>query len=295
MTIKYLLNTLKIVNRVQSTVYHPILRGICNGNKMYKTDSFIPSQEVEHARNIMLKNTKYKLWNGQINNATNFIDRICSDNNTSSHAQLLSRFELIARVTEHENVNMQRFTEAIDEIEMNCDTFSDDELWQCLEIFAHASRNTAFSAARSLESLRMALGAVCAVRCTKWNLNQLFVICDIWYTIPNGHQIDFLKSAYKIFEERLNSLSPYQLVQAHFYAARHPENADNLKIFEKQFEKHYQTLSLDELGIIAISTFRSANYLSSKIISYIYQKLLSENTKQLHDLTLVALLKVCCG
>lgn len=293
MMVKYFLNSVKICIRLGC--YQRILCSFSNDSKAFSsTWKFAPSQEIEHARNIMLKTAKYKLWNGQINNPTNLIVCIYAENGTAANARLILRFESLARVTQQGDGNVQRFKETLDQVEMNCDIFSDDELTQCLEIFAHVRKNTLTSAAGSLDSLRIALGAACESRCRKWSLNQLFVVCDIWYTIPNGNQIGFLKSACERFEEHLETMSSYQLVQAHFYTARHPMSADNIKMYERLLEKHCEKMSLDELGIVAMGIFRSLNTMSPKIVSYIYQKLLKEDTRQLHDLTLTSFLKVYC-
>lgn len=241
-----------------------IFRKISNTAQILRKWEYTSSAEIEFARNVLLKHFQFK--QEQYNST------------------------LVQELFKSQDSNIfGRYNELSNNLVHNLDELSTEELIGTLSEFSHISRITH----NAWPTLRVALGDVCAKRSDQFDLNQLFLVCDIWMSMPTSFQTRFSTIVCDAMEKHVLSMSHNELVVSIFFATRLANEGSLRNIFDQRLEAFYESLTMDQLGIVALSYFRASFPMNSGIITYIYENLLTPTVIcALSDMTLVSFLKV---
>lgn len=225
-----------------------------------------PSTELMHVRRAMLQHPKYVMWK----------DSQITDSPTATQSQYVVDFADFA----------QRYSASI---ETDFVDTTDEQLIEAVKNFVYATNMSC----SQWSLMRKVLGMECAVRCERWNTEQLLLVGDIWCSMLENFQTKFSDALWNVITDHVPAMSTSQLVQAIFIAARNNEVKSRANVFDERVIALYKEMSMDELGIVALSYTRMWFVMHTDVITHIYERLLDERVLEtMHDMTLVSFLKV---
>lgn len=263
-------------------------------NKFY-TSKFSP--ENRFARDIFKARGTYILWEQLVPFAIAKNENETGDTKDISPAKALMEFERIADEAKRQSlcITSNQFIFSMLVVLRHCPRFTDDQLIRAHQIFAQVPVKPENFNKKIWQNMQKTLVSCCFKRCHNWDLEQLFLICDIWigavHDPPTAKKLVIAIS--KIFETRAGSMTPSQLVQALFVINWLQQPTPNMTVFVEALDKSIDKLSLEECGIAAMGFFRTETKVNSnELISKIYRKLLQADLKKYPDIALSMILKV---
>lgn len=284
---------LKCCHFIRSTpsIFHFPVRRIYRGRTEF-TEKFVDSKETELARKIMAKYDGYIQWPQS---------RITFDDSQQrpsprSHSAQLSNFQLIADMILQQNLSVTSdiFQMSLGDMLTNCSEFSSSELIEGIHVLKQIQPTAESTKSEMVDALWLAFSAACAAKCKDWDIQQLLYVCDLWSLTALGNRTVFAFEACRKFGDIVDELTLKQSVQALSYLSWYRKL--NVSRFEAPLASGFDELSLEELSVAALGFFRTSTSIrSSKLVQDMYAKLLNEDIGHLDDLSLVNLIKVCCG
>lgn len=260
-----------------------------HSNQNRATQHFVLSKEAQLSRRIMSRYPGYILCP---QSEISFVqDEKCS--RSSHHASLLTNFQTLADTMQQQQLNAATVGPVLKEIIMNCSEFSHHNLIEAVRLFIRSSADLQRTNDRTTKALCRALDERCAVHCKHWTIDQLLYAYDMWVTVPYANRFKFASVAGQMLASAVDELTPKQMVQVLFYLSWYRI----LKVdrFEAPLARNLAALSLDELSVAALGFARTFTEIrSNQLILDIYTRLLNKNLDEFEDLSLVAIIKVCC-
>ncbi|CAG9791947.1 unnamed protein product [Diatraea saccharalis] len=137
-----------------------------------------------------------------------------------------------------------------------------------------------------------ALDDECLNRFKQWSIDENLSFLALFYMLNVSRVSDFSQKALQRIASKAKQLSPGQLVQTMFYigvARKPPFDMHNLEV---HLEKLFAEFTLDELAIMSMGFFKSKTPIrNTELTTKIIHKII-ENSKETHEVSLAALLKV---
>lgn len=137
-----------------------------------------------------------------------------------------------------------------------------------------------------------ALDDECLNRMNKWTFEQSLTYAALFYKLNIVRLSDFMNKLLLKLAYKAKRLTLGQLVQTLFFIGIQRRPPIDMHNIEVQVNERFSEFSIDDLSIMAMGFFKSKTpirdqYLVSKTI-----KKLTENAKQVHEVSLAALLKL---
>lgn len=243
-----------------------------------------------HARNVMKERGNYMLWpecllkftteNAEAANNKKNLDQLATLKNMIEKAKS-DNLDLLAE----ENVKIIR------EVQAEMHNFSDEQL---LQILTHLLNIKPVRFKRGpIADFRNVLSVTIESRCRKWNVNQLLLIADIWFSLPHKGNSNLIGTVCDVLTENISTMTPPQLVQTLFYINTRKSKTKNRSTVEAHLAATIHQLSLEELSIVLLG-FVMADWdiYNPILVSDIFWKLLDRDLTDVSSLTLGPYLKV---
>lgn len=281
----------------------------CVRKQAKHTFEIIPSHENAIARDYMINSGKYVLWPTASNSYwIKFLptqshqthqkqknQQYRNKHMDDMHLKLINNFKFILEVSRTSSIDNKSdaFGPIYQQLINSAPKFSEFNLIEILKLLSEITIDPNVSTLDKIGALRMALSNECEIRSKQWDINHLFLMCDIWYGIPMGQHTHFLQVACEFFAQHANELTREQLVQALFYLNWRRRPVRHMISFEQQLIRHLPHLNLNELSIVAMGFIKTNTIIrSSNLIGNIYEKLLEEDLRILPEVSLTAIVKV---
>ncbi|XP_072942267.1 FAST kinase domain-containing protein 5, mitochondrial [Epargyreus clarus] len=145
---------------------------------------------------------------------------------------------------------------------------------------------------RNYIELWVALDDECLKRMPNWSYDEMLSYLALFFMLNVSRVSDFCNKSLQRLASKAKHLTPAQIVQTMFFISifrKAPFDMHNLEVF---IENHFTEFSIDELAIISMGFFKAKTPIRSMtLISSIIGKVI-ENSKDIHEVSLAALLKV---
>ncbi|KAM3968289.1 FAST kinase domain-containing protein 5, mitochondrial [Aphomia sociella] len=137
-----------------------------------------------------------------------------------------------------------------------------------------------------------ALDEECMNRMRQWNLDQLLSFIALFYMLNVTRVSDFSLKSLRKLATKSKQLTTSQLVQTMFFIGVVRKPPFDMHFLEVHFDNMFSECSVDDLAIISMGFFKSKTPLRSmELVSKIIDVII-ENPKDIHEVSLAALLKI---
>lgn len=183
-----------------------------------------------------------------------------------------------------------RFDKLVDGLMDKCQDLTDNELTELLGLIReYPPPDTVTS--HNFHDIWSALDDMCCQRHNQWTRDKLLLIADQWYLLGLFRYTDYMKNFSTRIMKKVKHLTPAELVHTLFLINVTRRTIDMFEL-ECRLEKCIDELSVDELGIVSMSFFKTKTPIKGTfIIGQMIDKLLYETTT-VNEITLSAILKV---
>ncbi|XP_013175465.1 PREDICTED: uncharacterized protein LOC106123599 isoform X2 [Papilio xuthus] len=137
-----------------------------------------------------------------------------------------------------------------------------------------------------------ALDDECLKRIRDWSYDEMLEFITMFYMLNINRASDFSYRCLLKLASKAKHLTAPQLVRTMFFIGiqrRSPKNIHNLEIF---INERFNEFSIDELAIISMGFFKSKTPVRNMDIICKIIDIISNNSSQIHEISLAALLKI---
>lgn len=188
-------------------------------------------------------------------------------------------------------ISDKRFDDLIDALTDSIELTTDDEL-KALFYSLTKWPETESIRTRNYIEVWAALDDECIKRFNKWSYDKMLLFLSLFYMLNVTRVSDYSYKCLQKLTSKAHQLTKNQIVETLFFigiARKSPINVHNLEV---QIEKQFSEFSIDELAIIAMGLFKSKTPIRSmSLVTKIIDKII-ERSKEVHEVSLAALLKI---
>lgn len=208
-------------------------------------------------------------------------------------SQVLEAFTKLSTYCSENNVCISNnmFDNFIDDLTDKINKFTDAELvsaFYALNVWPE----TESIRTRNLIEVWAALDDACLERVNRWSPDETLSFIALFYMLNVSKVSDFCKKGLIKLAFKAKGLTPEQLVQTMFFVGvqrKSPHDIHNLEVF---ISKNFSKFSVDEIAIMSMGFFKSRIPIRSvELVKQIIEKIM-ENPKNIHEVSLAALLKI---
>lgn len=137
-----------------------------------------------------------------------------------------------------------------------------------------------------------ALDDECLNRLQMWTFDQHFYFISLFFMLNTTKASDFTNKCILKFASKAKQLTPGQVVQTFFYIGvqrKPPFDMHNLELY---LESHFSEFSIDDLAIMSMGLFKSKTPIRSMVLVEKIADKIIECSKDIHEVSLAALLKI---
>lgn len=132
-------------------------------------------------------------------------------------------------------------------------------------------------------------------RVKKWNLQQSFVMADLWYSLKLSRIGSYTRTMLSTLGMAIESMKPHEIVQYLFHVnlcREPPANVSNQSL-EKCIAKIIDKLSLEELGVIAMGLFKTQSFIKTDTLAdAFFNKMISSDFSGVSSISIGCMLKL---
>ncbi|CAH2268139.1 jg8149 [Pararge aegeria aegeria] len=137
-----------------------------------------------------------------------------------------------------------------------------------------------------------ALDDECIKRMNKWTYDQMLSFFSLFYMLNVAKVSDYSYKCLQKLASKAHQLTKNQIVKTLFFIGITRKSPKNIHNLEVQIEEHFPEFSIDELAIISMGLFKSKTPIRNlSLVTKIIGKII-ENSKEIHEVSLAALLKI---
>ncbi|XP_063635957.1 uncharacterized protein LOC134806578 [Cydia splendana] len=137
-----------------------------------------------------------------------------------------------------------------------------------------------------------ALDDECLKRHRDWSVDQMLSFLSLFYLLNVTRASDYVTKSLQRITNKVQQLTPQQLVQAMFYISANRKSPHDMHNLEVHLENNFSQFSIDELAIMSMGFFKSKTPIRSMaLMERIIDKII-EQSSDVHEVSLAALLKV---
>lgn len=188
------------------------------------------------------------------------------------------------------NVSDTRFEKLVDGVIDNCEQISDKQLISLLYCLAEFPLEASYSA-HNYHDLWSCLDDICCWKIVEWDNDTCFLVADAWYQMHLGKFCDYIYILLDRFVKKADKLTKEQLVNIYFYLNICRRRAVDFE-YEFALEKLVNEMDVDEMAVVAMGYFKTKTKIKLTSILEAMADKVSENSKNIHQISLSAILKV---
>ncbi|KOB73408.1 FAST kinase domain-containing protein 5 [Operophtera brumata] len=145
---------------------------------------------------------------------------------------------------------------------------------------------------RNLIEVWAALDEACLERVNKWSPDETLSYIALFYMLNVSKVSDFCRKGLIKLAAKAKGLTRKQLVQTMFFVGIQRKSPHDVHNLEVHLSNNFTQFSVDELAIMSMGFFKSRTPIRSvELVKNIMLKIM-ENPKDIHEVSLAALLKV---
>lgn len=183
------------------------------------------------------------------------------------------------------------FDSYIDSLTDNIKLATDEEL-QSLFYYLLQWPETESIRTRNFIEVWAALDDECLNRLKRWSFDEMLNFVSLFFMLNVTKASDYCFKCLQKLAGKAKQLTPNQLVQTIFFIGIMRKAPSDIHSLELHFNKHFETFSIDEVAIMSMGFFKSKTPIRSmELISKISDRIIEES-KNIHEVTLAALLKI---
>lgn len=140
-----------------------------------------------------------------------------------------------------------------------------------------------------------ALDGECVRRVHKWDLEHSYFIADLWYTLRLSRIGSYTKAMLSRVGLRIKDLKAHELVQFlfHINLSREPPANVSVNILERRLINVIDTLSIEELGVVAMGLFKTQSFIQNDELSdAFFDRLINSELSGVSSISLASILKI---
>lgn len=137
-----------------------------------------------------------------------------------------------------------------------------------------------------------ALDDECLNRLQMWTFDQQLCFISLFFLLNVIKFSDFTHKCLQKFASKAKQLTPGQLVQTFFYIGVQRKQPFDMHNLELHLESHFSKFSIDDLAIMSMGFFKSKTPIRSMVLVEKIADKVMECSKDIHEVSLAALLKV---
>lgn len=171
----------------------------------------------------------------------------------STTSETIAAFEVAMRYSASDDVPLsdERFDRVVDQFISHLPQLTANELLTTLQAFAQLPMNRTLAKQRNYIELCMAFDQHSTALCTQYTVDQLLLLCSIWFHVPAVDKTFLAKCACRQFNRRFHSMTRPQFVQSLYYVNCLGQRVDDMQTIERVFAKYVDELSMEEMAIVA--------------------------------------------
>ncbi|GIX92305.1 FAST kinase domain-containing protein 5, mitochondrial [Caerostris extrusa] len=185
----------------------------------------------------------------------------------------------------------KQFTHIIKYLVKKLPVISDDQLIQIIHYLC-LWKSSSKSTSPNYKLLWNALDYECVRRISNWDLNRKLLVADYWFYLRLSRISQFNRTLILDLIDNLSLLSDSQVIQLMFFINLQRNVSPNqMRNLEKKLTTVIQKVSIEEIGIICLSFFKTESYITdfNTICSIMDQ--FCKGLSKTNELTIVAILK----
>ncbi|OWR44429.1 hypothetical protein KGM_215972 [Danaus plexippus plexippus] len=188
-------------------------------------------------------------------------------------------------------ISNEQFDNFIDNLTDNIKFASDDEL---RSLFFSLTKWPQTNSIRTRNFIEVwaALDDECFKRIHKWSYDEMLSFVSLFYMLNVIKYSDFCTKVLNKIATKCKNLKKSHVVQCLFFTGTIRRSPIDMHFLEVYVENHFTEFSTDELAVLAMGFFKSSTPIRSMtLISKIIDRII-ENSKNIHEISLAALLKI---
>lgn len=207
--------------------------------------------------------------------------------------QLIETFSVLGSFSSENNlcISNKRFDSFIDTLTDSLSQASDEELRLVFHYLLKWPETESIRTRNFIE-VWVALDDECLNRMKRWSFDHMLSFVALFYMLNVTRVSDFSLKCLQKMASKAKQLTPNQLVQTMFFVGIMRKSPFDVHNLEVQISKLFREFTIDELAIISMGFFKSKTPIRDmEIISRIISKMI-EIPKDIHEVSLAALLKI---
>lgn len=218
---------------------------------------------------------------------------IKKDWSKANPTETFERFSMLAEYCTENNIQISNrmFDNFIDCLTDNINLASDKELESVFFSLAKWPEPESIRTRNFIE-VWAALDDECFKRLQIWTFDQQFNFISLFFMLNTTKFSDFTNKCILKFASKAKQLTPGQLVQTFFYIGVQRKQPIDMHNLELHLESIFSEFSIDDLAIMAMGFFKSKTPIRNMLLVEKIADKIMEHSKDIHEVSLAALLKI---